>query len=84
MNSEDKLKELVDYIAVMTDYYMNVLSEEKTDYKRAYIKGKLNALSDIRKKLKKLIKNNAHFEKVMLLQLSCQVSSTRKTARNGS
>ena len=56
MNSEDKLKELVDYIAVMTDYYMNVLSEEKTDYKSAYIKGKLNALSDIRKKLKKLYK----------------------------
>ncbi|MCQ6280093.1 hypothetical protein [Bacillus sp. EB600] len=56
MNSEEKLKELVDYIAAMTNYYMNVLSEEKTDDKRAYIKGKLNALSDIRKKLKKLDK----------------------------
>jgi hypothetical protein len=56
MNAEEKLKELVDYIAAMTDYYMNVLSEEKTDYKKAYINGRLSTLSDIRKKLKKLDK----------------------------
>lgn len=53
MNAEEKLKELVNYITVMTDYYRNVLAEEKTDYKKAYIKGKLDALSDMKKRLKK-------------------------------
>lgn len=54
MNAEEKLKELVNYITVMTDYYQNVLFEEKTDCKKAYIKGKLDALSDMKKRLKKL------------------------------
>jgi hypothetical protein len=54
MNAEEKLKELVNYITVMTDYYQNVLFEEKTDSKKAYIKGKLDALSDMKKRLKKL------------------------------
>lgn len=35
---------------------LNVLSEEKADDKRGYIKGKLAALGDIQKKLKKLDK----------------------------
>ena len=52
MNAEEKLKELVDYIDAMTDYYMNVLSDEKTDCKKAYINGRLSTLSDIRKNLK--------------------------------
>lgn len=56
MKSEEKLKELVDYIAAMKDYYMTVLLEEKTDNNKAFIKGKLNVLDDIGKKLKKLDK----------------------------
>ncbi|MDN3016836.1 hypothetical protein PH210_11575 [Paenibacillus sp. BSR1-1] len=54
MNSEEKLEELVDYIAVLKEYYMTVLSQEKEDYNKAFIKGKLNVLDDIRKRLKKL------------------------------
>jgi hypothetical protein len=56
IKSEETLKELVDYIAVLKDYYMTVLSEEKTDYNKAFIKGKLNVLEDIGKRLKKMDK----------------------------
>jgi hypothetical protein len=56
MNAEEKLEELSDYIAAMKAYYMNVLLEENTDHKRVYIKGKLDALRDIKKKRNKLDK----------------------------
>ncbi|MDR4949798.1 hypothetical protein [Neobacillus cucumis] len=53
MKSEEKLEELVDYIAFLKEFYMSVLSEEKADYYRAFIKGKLKALDDIEMKLEK-------------------------------
>lgn len=46
----------MDYIAAMEDYYTTVLSEETTDYNKAFIQGKLKILGDIRKKIKKLDK----------------------------
>ncbi|MED4226435.1 hypothetical protein [Neobacillus cucumis] len=53
MKSEEKLEELVDYIAFLKDYYKSVLSEEKADYYRAFIKGKLKVLDDIGMRLEK-------------------------------
>ena len=64
INSEEKLEELVDYIAVLKDYYLTVLSQEKEDYNKAFIKGKLNVLDDIRKRLKKLDITKQIFTKI--------------------
>lgn len=54
MNAEKNLKELVHYIDALTAYYTNVLLEENKECNGEYINGKLHALRDIRKKLKKL------------------------------
>ncbi|WP_155928805.1 hypothetical protein [Bacillus sp. UNC41MFS5] len=53
MEPEEKLEELVDYITFLKEYYMSVLSEEKSDFYRAFIKGKLKVLDDIGMKLEK-------------------------------
>lgn len=63
MNAEEKLKELSEYIAAMTAYYMNVLSEEKIDYKKAHIEGKINVLNGVRKKMKKLDKESCTLQR---------------------
>ncbi|MEH7415016.1 hypothetical protein V7266_06980 [Neobacillus drentensis] len=54
MKSEEKFKELVKYIEAVKAYYIPVLLEEKNEYNNAFIKGKLNVLNDIAKKIKKL------------------------------
>ncbi|MEH7120493.1 hypothetical protein V7128_24190 [Neobacillus vireti] len=54
MKSEEKFKELANYIEAVKDYYIPVLLEEKDEYNNAFIKGKLNVLNDIAKKIKKL------------------------------
>lgn len=69
MNAEEKLKELSKYITAMTAYYINVLSEEKIDYKKAHLEGKINVLKAVRKRMKKLDKESCTLQgKVVFTQ----------------
>lgn len=54
MKPKARLKEIVDYIDTLTSYYTTALSEEKVDYNITFVKGKLEVLRDIRKRINKL------------------------------